>query len=721
MRTKLLTATLLTLAVALSSCGGGGGGGSTGGSASGGGSTSKSLTYEVTPSTSKATTTDTSTTPVFNQGVPVLICDNGNTVYTGNVQGDGVKVVFTGNNFNSCVLALTAGDGSIIETTDEAVSLTGNSGTVQVDEDLDVVSASGVQKQQVADQDGDHIADNLEGHKCKDKHLEKVSTTYDRVVIFVMEADDLSGTGVASLTSLLEGNYNTIVNGLQQAGDTGNTKIVVLWDGGKYNGDSGKSDIAILTPTPNADIYKVEDDLDEIIAGHGSVANYSQDGIQYWFAKSDNLSVHLPELLWKIKEMYPAKKYDLILSSHGDGWTSIPLPPVKAVLWEKYTDSSGRSGSLWLGTKQFADYLKELKEKGMHFELIGFDECLDGEFTTLRMVAPYTDYIVASETTEPGYGWGSLDSQQGFYFNLPSYLKQNLDGWTLAKKIVDDYITYYSNNPTDAFSNPNQNSLRYVSLTAVKSDAVLQLADKFEAFAKALDNTIVNSKDQYESEIDSRYNNNTLSTSYFVPLFADPNVVNLNETDSTFQSLIAPIKTDYFYLYEPAEFVSSGDDTVIGSNTIGFDLLWLVASTGATARAVELGDSVSYPFYSQNPTFDSNLPTAALDFVNTYSQLKNNGDIYTKALRIDGSTVQEWNMSGIGIVYPRTALAFAPPTMVQACSIDYYDNAVQNLLPNWKNFVDNAISYEYEALQSYADELQNVVDCSVGSMEINQQ
>ncbi len=716
MRAKLLTATLLTLAVALSSCGGGGGGGSS----SNGGASTKSLTYEVAPTTSKATTTS-ATTPVFNQGEPVLICDNGNEVYTGNVQGDGVRVVFSGGNFNSCVLALTAGDGSIIETTNEAVTLTGNSGTVQVDDNLNVVSAKGVKEQKVADQDDDHVADNFEGHKCRNKHLEKVSTTYDRVVIVVMEADDLSGTGLGSLTNLLEGNYNAIVNGLKQTGDTGNSKIVVIWDGGKYNGVSGKSDIAILTPTPNADIYKIEDDLNEVIAGHGSVSKYSKDGLQFWYAKSDNLSVHLPELLWRVKEMYPAKKYDVIVSSHGDGWTSIPTPPVRTVLWEKYTDSSGKSYSIWLGTKQFADYLKELKQNGMNFELVGFDECLDGEFTTLRMVAPYAEYIVASETTEPGYGWGSIDEQSGFYFKLPSYLKQNIDGWSLAKKIVDDYITYYSNNPIDVFGNPNKYSLRYVSLTAVKSSAVSQLADKFDAFAKALNNTIVNSKDQYENEIDSRYNNSTLSSSYFVPLFADPNVVSLNETDSTFQSLIAPIKTNYFYLYEPAEFESDGDDTVIGSNTVGFDLLWLVASTGATARAVQLGDSVNYPFYSQNPTFDSNLPTTALDFVNAYEQLKSDGDIYTKSLRIEGDYAQDWNMSGIGIVYPRTAIASAPPSMVQACSVELYDNATKDILPNWDKFVDNAISYEVEALQPYESELNSVVDCDLGTMEVNQQ
>ncbi|UCE75038.1 MAG: hypothetical protein JSV56_04865, partial [Methanomassiliicoccales archaeon] len=77
-------------------------------------------------------------------------------------------------------------------------------------------------------------------------------------------------------------------------------------------------------------------------------------------------------------------------------------------------------------------------------DVIGFDACLMSTIEVAQSMAPYADYMVASEVTEPGTGWD---------YNFLSYLKQNpnMNPVELGKKIVKTFVAQGSSNTEQTF------------------------------------------------------------------------------------------------------------------------------------------------------------------------------------------------------------------------------------------------------------------------------
>ena len=647
----------------LSSCGGGGG--STEESSS-----ITSLTYTV--STTRALV-PTDTAPLFYSGKPVLICDNGIFTPSSNT---GSSVSFKGDSFSNCVLSLTAGDGTVLLTTNEAVS---GLGTVTVDTQLNVLSASGVSRQAVADTDGDHVADHCEDKEIHDGQMTD-KAVYDRTVIVVLEGDNIPGS---ALTDYLKENYDDLVSGLQSSPDE-RVKFLVIWDGGLKNGVG--SDVFILDPESGKTFSVLDSDIQAIENGQPAY-NYARDGILYWFSQSDNLSVHLKDLILMAARIAPANSYDLIISNHGDGWTSLPTPDVRSVLFEWYDGM----GTIWLGSKQFADVLKELKDEGINIDLLGLDECLMGEFTTLNLFAPYARVIVASPEYEQGQGWGDV------WKELPQWYSQGLDDWSIAKEIVNGYINYYTNNP------PNQ-PLSYpqtIGLTAVKTEALSTLRESFEKFAGDLYQTAQNEVDngQLYEVFYSHFSNNDLGT-YYSTLWTSDTVYTLDETDADFQELVnATNATGYHYYYG-----GSGP----GYDSLGADLLFAVTNTGAVAKAYQLGHTASEvpTLYGTSdsplaPSFADNTTQDALNFLDAYNQVKSNDQLYTKYLYLDMQGGYDANVtgSGLSLIYPYTSPDYAQLPKLQLCSYANYVESFGELFPNYTNFVGTVFGVLQQAVQ----------------------
>ncbi len=93
-------------------------------------------------------------------------------------------------------------------------------------------------------------------------------------------------------------------------------------------------------------------------------------------------------------QKYPASRYGLILWDHGGG----------SVSGYGYDEKFASSGSMSLGGLDSA-----LKAAGVRFDFIGFDACLMATVETALCMAPYADYLIASEETEPGVGWYYTD------------------------------------------------------------------------------------------------------------------------------------------------------------------------------------------------------------------------------------------------------------------------------------------------------------------------
>ena len=156
---------------------------------------------------------------------------------------------------------------------------------------------------------------------------------------------------------------------------------------------------------------------------------------------------------WGIKK-YPADRTRLIFWDHGGG----TLTGVCAD--ELHADKQGNIDTLTL-----PEMNKALKKANHHFDLIGFDTCLMATLETAQAVAPWGDYLVASEETEPGGGWA--------YDTWPAWLAQypGMGADELARGICDSYYYKCVNSYTDHIA----------TLSVTDLSKIDALADAFDA------------------------------------------------------------------------------------------------------------------------------------------------------------------------------------------------------------------------------------------------
>jgi hypothetical protein len=126
---------------------------------------------------------------------------------------------------------------------------------------------------------------------------------------------------------------------------------------------------------------------------------------------------------WAVQN-YPAKKYALVMSDHGGGWTG------------GFSDMSTSSYSDFSILEIVSSIEQVRQNTGLDkFELIGFDACLMGQMEVFGSLYPYSNYMVASEEVIPGYGWS--------YAAWLGQLAQNpaVDGSGLSQAIVSTFVT----------------------------------------------------------------------------------------------------------------------------------------------------------------------------------------------------------------------------------------------------------------------------------------
>lgn len=125
---------------------------------------------------------------------------------------------------------------------------------------------------------------------------------------------------------------------------------------------------------------------------------------------------------WGIQN-YEAEHYVLILSDHGMGWPggwTDPVPDETDMLTVDDMEEAFKTIIAKTGIKKL--------------DLIGFDACLMGHYEVFSTLAPYADYAVASQETEPGIGWA--------YGGFLESLKKNpsMPPGELAGEIINSYI-----------------------------------------------------------------------------------------------------------------------------------------------------------------------------------------------------------------------------------------------------------------------------------------
>lgn len=130
--------------------------------------------------------------------------------------------------------------------------------------------------------------------------------------------------------------------------------------------------------------------------------------------ESDTLS----DFIRWTKLHHPAERYGLVMWDHGGGTFM----------------GFGRDVNFPEKMMSVSEIKRGIADGGVHFDFIGMDACLMATIEVAYMLTPHADYLIASEETEPGWGW--------HYGDWISIIENDpyAEVETFAKHIVNDFV-----------------------------------------------------------------------------------------------------------------------------------------------------------------------------------------------------------------------------------------------------------------------------------------
>ena len=120
-------------------------------------------------------------------------------------------------------------------------------------------------------------------------------------------------------------------------------------------------------------------------------------------------------------EYAPADHYGLILWNHGAG-------PLLGVCFDEQYKTDGNMDSLSMA--EFGETLAGSPFAQEKLCFIGFDACLMCTMEVASLAAPYADYMIASQETEPASGWN---------YAFLSFVRPGDDGGSWGHRVVSAY------------------------------------------------------------------------------------------------------------------------------------------------------------------------------------------------------------------------------------------------------------------------------------------
>ena len=235
------------------------------------------------------------------------------------------------------------------------------------------------------------VADTNVSSKARDKYTVIKGSGKDTVTVLVY----MCGADLESQNGMATSDLKEMVNAkLNQ-----NVNLLV------YTGGARKWKNNVISANANQ-IYKIENgSLKRLVENDGNASMTSP--------------ATLTSFIQYGSRNYPANRMVLIFWDHGGG----------SVSGYGYDERYGQGQTMTL-----AGINEALKNAGVKFDFIGFDTCLMATVENGLMLSQYSDYMIASEETEPGTGW--------YYTNWLNQLSSDTGMSTvkLGKTIVDDFV-----------------------------------------------------------------------------------------------------------------------------------------------------------------------------------------------------------------------------------------------------------------------------------------
>ncbi len=231
----------------------------------------------------------------------------------------------------------------------------------------------------------DGVADNLAGYEKSDQVYTQT------IMVYIVGSDLESDSGAATL------DMTEMEKAFPESGD----HHIVVCAGGA---DEWKN--PIIDPDKLTTLHLDEDGF--------SVVSVTD---------AENMGEHecLQQFITDTMDTYDTDLYSLILWDHGSG------PVLGYGVDENYGDI--------LSVVEMKKALENsVGQSGKKLEWIGFDACLMSSLEMCDAFAPYANYLISSQETEPGFGWD--------YSFLRHLDDPGMDGAYMGREIIDSYTNF---------------------------------------------------------------------------------------------------------------------------------------------------------------------------------------------------------------------------------------------------------------------------------------
>lgn len=309
----------------------------------------------------------------------------------------------------------------ILTSTIMAGLITGCSDSNSVKPSKDINGQSNYDESSAQDNGYDGVIDNV------DSNGDETGEVYSQTIMIYMVGSDLESRYGAATLDLTE---------MEKAmPSTGDNNIIVCTGGASkwQNTMISEDDQTLLNLKDGA--FSIVDTLDSKNMG-----------------ESENLCSFIEQCMENCK----SDLYSLILWDHGAG------PILGYGLDENFDDI--------MSLPEMKNALENsVGKSGKKLEWIGFDACLMSSMEICDAFAPYANYIIASQETEPGWGWN--------YEFLSALSQPNMDGAHLGKEIIDSYMEY-----GEELFEVNPNAYSDLTLSCLDLNKYQQAEDAFNNF-----------------------------------------------------------------------------------------------------------------------------------------------------------------------------------------------------------------------------------------------
>lgn len=170
---------------------------------------------------------------------------------------------------------------------------------------------------------------------------------------------------------------------------------------------------------------------------------------------------------------YPADKYVLILWDHGGG-------AISGFGFDQNFNTDG------LTLPELSQALQGAKSvTGKTFEIIGYDACLMATAEVAHNMAPYANYLVASEELEPGHGWDYTAIMQTLSANT------SMDGADLGRTIADSYKAHADSSGAQArAAGDTSNVEKTITLSVIDLKKMASVTTALAQLAESIDTNL---------------------------------------------------------------------------------------------------------------------------------------------------------------------------------------------------------------------------------------